>query len=171
MPSSLVLLLLLLLKARPQLSSSPSLRSEKYSAEGEVRFETLRKNLVSPTRDSVQVEAAHSLIRRLLPETVWTNVSVTVQRSLRTPEGNDLGQLDVTATGHVKITASSGVTAAWVLNHYLKYWCHCHVSWDLRQLKERTASGLRVCVFQEVLFLGEVLQVSWSPALYGPQCY
>ena len=36
--------------------------------------------------------------------------------------------------GRLMVEASSGVGAAWVLHHYLKYWCGCHVSWETDQL-------------------------------------
>ena len=34
----------------------------------------------------------------------------------------------------VTITGSSGVAAVWGLNHYLKYSCRSHVSWETQQL-------------------------------------
>ena len=35
----------------------------------------------------------------------------------------------------VLVRASSGVTAAWGVHHYLEQFCHCHVSWDADQLE------------------------------------
>ena len=34
----------------------------------------------------------------------------------------------------VKIVGSSGVAVAWILHHYLKYYCNSHISWETSQL-------------------------------------
>lgn len=36
--------------------------------------------------------------------------------------------------GKVKIVGVSGVSVAWAFHHYLKYYCHCHISWETSQL-------------------------------------
>ena len=34
----------------------------------------------------------------------------------------------------VRITGSSGVAVAWMLHHYLKYYCNSHISWQTQQI-------------------------------------
>ena len=45
-----------------------------------------------------------------------------------------MASLEAGEGGRLRLEASSGVGAAWVLHHYLKYWCGCHVSWEADQL-------------------------------------
>ena len=45
-----------------------------------------------------------------------------------------MASLVVGEGGRLMVEASSGVGAAWVLHHYLKHWCGCHVSWETDQL-------------------------------------
>ena len=34
----------------------------------------------------------------------------------------------------LKVTANTGVAAVWGINHYLKYYCNSHISWDTRRI-------------------------------------
>lgn len=106
------------------------------------RFDTLLRNLASPTPDEEQAQAARDLFGRVLPAGRADSFHVVVDRRLRDgnggldvahvlKEGEGGGEGDVA----VSIRASSGATAAWALGHYLKEACRCHVSWDLRQLR------------------------------------
>ena len=36
----------------------------------------------------------------------------------------------------IHVTATSGVAAAWGLNHYVKYYLGGHVSWDFVRIRE-----------------------------------
>lgn len=44
-------------------------------------------------------------------------------------------QIEKTADGLIKITATTGVSAATGFHYYLKYFCRCHVSWEAEQLE------------------------------------
>eukprot|EP00794_Sanderia_malayensis_P003266 gene3266-3747_t len=46
----------------------------------------------------------------------------------------DVFQLQTVRDNKLQITATTGVTAAWGFNHFLKYYCNAHVSWSGRQL-------------------------------------
>lgn len=43
-------------------------------------------------------------------------------------------QLQKTSENIIKITASSGVAAAWGFHYYLKHFCKAHISWEATQL-------------------------------------
>ena len=40
----------------------------------------------------------------------------------------------VQVEGKVRISGESGVSVAWAFHHYLKYYCHSHISWETSQL-------------------------------------
>ena len=40
----------------------------------------------------------------------------------------------VQVEGKVRISGESGLSVAWAFHHYLKYYCHSHISWETSQL-------------------------------------
>ncbi len=80
---------------------------------------------------NAQKSAVELLISRVLPgREKEFNIKIEDSRS-----GLDSFTLQTTKGNILQITATSGVAAAWGLNHYLKYYCKAHVSWSGRQLK------------------------------------
>ena len=46
----------------------------------------------------------------------------------------------------VIVEANTGVSAAWGIHHYLKYFCGCHFSWDtIRIGKETLNDSFQLC--------------------------
>ncbi|KAJ4434463.1 hypothetical protein ANN_23025 [Periplaneta americana] len=85
------------------------------------------------TSDRVQTEAANGVVRRLISDKA-SLFQLTVDPNLG-PVGKDTFKI-VKEEGAeiVTIVGTSGVAATWGFHHYLKYYCHCHVSWDSDQL-------------------------------------
>jgi alpha-N-acetylglucosaminidase len=79
----------------------------------------------------VQAAAVQELIGRLLPER--QHEFQVVVDPLLSDSGRDTFHLVKSAgTGVLKVSGSSGVAAAAGLNHYLKYYCNCQLSWEAK---------------------------------------
>ncbi len=100
------------------------------------QFNNLMENLASEISDEAQTEAAKQLYQRVLPGNASQQFVIRVDRKLRSNNnGFDVANIvKKDANDKVRVTASSGATAAWALGEYLKEFCGCHISWDFRQL-------------------------------------
>ena len=100
---------------------------------GSEEDDLLASNLRPVRNDTVQGEAALSLIKRLLPLAYAKLFSVEISASSK-----DWAVLNtyqkVHNTTYVNIEASSGVMATYVFHEYLKQFCGCQVSWEHQQL-------------------------------------
>ena len=54
-----------------------------------------------------------------------------ISRSL---SSNEVGNLNTSDNKALTITANTAVAAIWGLNHYLKYFCNSHISWDTTRI-------------------------------------
>ncbi len=83
-----------------------------------------------------QKTAVELLISRLLPgrEKEFDIIINAQIGSSGQHDSLDAFELQTTKDNILQITATTGVAAAWGLNHYLKYYCKAHVSWSGRQL-------------------------------------
>jgi len=77
-----------------------------------------------------QKEAAQALVRRLLP-TRATEFTVNIQRTVE--QNKDFFEVK-SANGKIIISGNNPVSIASGLHWYLKYVCHCHISWNSDQL-------------------------------------
>ncbi|XP_076826450.1 alpha-N-acetylglucosaminidase [Brachyhypopomus gauderio] len=100
------------------------------SANGE--FQTLA-HLRPKASDETQAKAVSGLLARLLGN--WSrDFVVSVNRTL-SKDGLDVCELRSTENHQVVAVGSTGVALAAGINHYLKYYCRCHVSWWGDQLR------------------------------------
>ncbi len=83
----------------------------------------------SPTQDVETVRAAEALLKRLLPDHV-DRFAFEVMAPIKQ---QDVFQLE-SRGDTIVIRGNTGVSMATGLNWYLKYYCHCHVSWYGNQL-------------------------------------
>ncbi|XP_054161207.1 LOW QUALITY PROTEIN: alpha-N-acetylglucosaminidase-like [Oppia nitens] len=99
--------------------------------------------LITSTTDPViQANATKQLIGRLLPESVADKFQVVIDKKLLLlADENDYKDkfiLESTQptnlTTIIKITATSGVSAANGFHYYLKHYLNCHISWSGDQL-------------------------------------
>ncbi len=77
------------------------------------------------------IEAVEGLLDRLFPESPQTEAFVFVQ--IPEHESRDCFEIE-TRGGQVIIGGNDAISTAVGLNWYLKYYCHCHVSFRGRQL-------------------------------------
>ena len=95
----------------------------------------LASNLRPIRNDTVQEEAALSLIKRLLPLAYAKLFSVEVSSNQTTSKDwAVLNTYQNSNSTYVNIEASSGVMATYVFHEYLKQFCGCQVSWEHQQL-------------------------------------
>ena len=47
----------------------------------------------------------------------------------------------------VRVEANTGVSASWGIHHYLKYYCGCHISWDIKRISKHTVWGSEIDPF------------------------
>lgn len=87
--------------------------------------------LHSQTPPSVQEQTVVEMIQRLIPLRV-DEFTIEVNSSVGLPNKDTFQLKSEGSTIH--ITGTSGVAAAWGFQHYLKYYCSCHVSWSGDQL-------------------------------------
>ena len=106
--------------------------SSASSSVGSFSFPTL----VSRTQYNDQQKAVEELIERLLPNRIKEfEIVIEPEHFLDASKENlDTFQIETTFFGKLRITATSGVAAAWGFNHYLKYFCKAQISWGGRQL-------------------------------------
>jgi alpha-N-acetylglucosaminidase len=77
------------------------------------------------------VAAVRGLLERLLPS--YPHRNAFVFETIAPEQGKDVFEIE-THQGRVVIRGNNGVSLAMGLNWYLKYTCHCHVSWCGKQL-------------------------------------
>uniref|UniRef100_A0AAY5EK90 Alpha-N-acetylglucosaminidase n=1 Tax=Electrophorus electricus TaxID=8005 RepID=A0AAY5EK90_ELEEL len=82
--------------------------------------------------DKTQAQAVIHLLRRLLGDRSRDFI-VSVNRTL-SDDGLDVCELRSTKNNQVVAIGSTGVALAAGIHNYLKYYCHCHVSWSGDQL-------------------------------------
>ncbi|XP_039286739.1 alpha-N-acetylglucosaminidase isoform X2 [Nilaparvata lugens] len=98
-------------------------------------FEDTLGHINTKSNAETQQKAVEDLIKRLLPGAAYL-FKVNIDPHLSDQIGKDKFTVCKVANDiHVTISATTGVAAAWGFHHYLKYYCHCHVSWDADQLK------------------------------------
>ncbi|XP_064605833.1 alpha-N-acetylglucosaminidase-like [Liolophura sinensis] len=121
------------------------------------------RSQVSPQDQAVAVQG---LIQRLIPSRA-TEFQVSVDPSIG-PANKDTFKL-TSQNGDVLVTGTSGVAAAWGLQHYLKYYCGCHVSWGGDQLgtipsplPQLPAGGITVTSNDRFRYYQNVCTVSYS---------
>ncbi|XP_014663294.1 PREDICTED: alpha-N-acetylglucosaminidase-like [Priapulus caudatus] len=86
---------------------------------------------------AVQEKAVRDLVERLLPRRAAEFI-ITVDPTLGPTHHLTFSIQTLTSTNgsvQVSIAGTSGVAAAGGVNHYLKYFCHAHISWSGDQLK------------------------------------
>jgi len=96
-------------------------------------FPTL-DHLQPQASDNTQARAVTELLRRLLGDNRAGEFIVSVNRSLSNDSGLDVCELRSTRNDRIYATGSTGVAVASGLYNYLKYFCHCQVSWSGDQL-------------------------------------
>ncbi|XP_044254830.1 alpha-N-acetylglucosaminidase isoform X2 [Tribolium madens] len=80
-----------------------------------------------------QSDAVKDLIKRIIPDQAQF-FNIKIQPDLSHDQDKDAFKIE--KIDHlIQITGTSGVAAATGINHYLKYFCNCHVSWETSQLK------------------------------------
>ena len=87
-----------------------------------------------------QGENVMSLIKRVLGKEIVNLFSVNITQ--RHVEGQFYDQVSFSVSKQnvstkVEIVATSGVAAAWGINHYLKYFCQVQVAWDSKQMTSK----------------------------------
>jgi alpha-N-acetylglucosaminidase len=95
-------------------------------------FSTL--NHIKPkSTPETQATTVQDLISRTLPAEA-SLFDVKVDPDLGNNDLNDVFRLEKLASGIIQITGTTGVAAAAGFNHYLKYFCNSHISWEASQL-------------------------------------
>lgn len=83
----------------------------------------------------VQEKAVLDLITRLIGPTYASQFTVVIISNFRSQQDLDTFEYVTNGTdGKLVITATSGVAAALGFSHFLKYFCHCQVSWSGNQV-------------------------------------
>jgi alpha-N-acetylglucosaminidase len=97
----------------------------------EVNYRPFEKSPMSWSgrMDSQAPSAARALLARLLPQ----HADRFVFEAIPPESGRDVFEIE-TNDGKTVIRGNTAVSMATGLNWYLKYYCHCHVSWYGRQL-------------------------------------
>ncbi|XP_076252647.1 N-acetyl-alpha-glucosaminidase isoform X2 [Rhynchophorus ferrugineus] len=95
------------------------------------QFESTLDHVRTKTSADIQQAAVENLIKRTLPGR-YSNFSVVIDPHISN-NGKDVFKLEKVGEV-VKITGTTGVAAASAFNHYLKYFCQCHISWEVSQL-------------------------------------
>ena len=107
------------------------------------------EKIQSSTPTDVQEKEADKLVHRLLPE--YSNIinikilgsSFSLKNRDRVTlvteyvSSNDINEVDhdyKTEKKVLTVTANTGVAAIWGINHYLKYFCNSHISWDTTRI-------------------------------------
>ena len=100
------------------------------------------ENIQTSTPTDIQEKEAELLVRRLLPDhshlirirVVGPNFSPKnrdrVSLISKSLSSHEVVNLDTSDKRELTVTANTGVAAIWGLNHYLKYFCNSHISWD-----------------------------------------
>lgn len=120
------------------------------------------ENIRTSTPTDIQEKEAMKLILRLLPDhshliTIRVlgpsfapknrdRVSI-ISRSL---SSNEVGNLNTSDNKALTITANTAVAAIWGLNHYLKYFCNSHISWDSTRIGKLTELPFILIGFRNV---------------------
>ena len=74
--------------------------------------------------------SAHGLLERIVP----SRANDFIVEAIPADQGNDVFEIE-SKEGKIVIRGNNGVAVATALNWYLKYYCHCHVSLNGRQVK------------------------------------
>ena len=107
------------------------------------------ENIQTQTPTDVQEKEAEKLLLRLLPEHSHL-INIKILGSSFSPKNRDQVTIvtkfdesnEINAVDHdykterkvLTVTANTGVAAIWGINHYLKYFCNSHISWDTTRI-------------------------------------
>ena len=104
------------------------------------------ENIQTSTPLDIQTKEAEKLIQRLLPD--HSNlISIKILGPSFAPKNqdkvslitenissNDIAHFNSSSKKILNVTANTGVAAIWGINHYLKYFCNSHISWDTTRI-------------------------------------
>ncbi|KAK8740626.1 hypothetical protein OTU49_002998, partial [Cherax quadricarinatus] len=139
---------------------------------GEARpWERYLKDVQPSSTPDEQAEAVEGLLQRLLQDRA-EDFAVIVDTTAG-PQGKDTFIVKSPGvTVSVEVTGSSGVAAAWGILHYLKYYCHAHVSWEAQQLDlpdTLPPASFNITSNDKFRYYQNVCTVSYSMAWWGWQ--
>ena len=114
------------------------------------------EQIQSATPTDIQEDEARNVIRRLLPEH-YHLFDIKVHGPDFAPKNRDQvvlltkhiltndveGLYNGNITTIISVTSNTGVAAVWGINHYLKYFCNSHISWDTTRIGKFEAAMLR----------------------------
>ena len=104
------------------------------------------ENIQTSTPLDIQVKEAEKLIHRLLPDhSNLINIKILgpsyapknkdkVSLITENVSSNDIAHFNLSSKKILNVTANTGVAAIWGVNHYLKYFCNSHISWDTTRI-------------------------------------
>ena len=106
------------------------------------------EKIQSTTPLNIQEQEAYSLVQRLIPDH-YKLFNINVRGPNFSPKNTDQVVLmtessssneverkfNPTHTKILTVTANTGPAAVWGINHYLKYFCNSHVSWDTTRIR------------------------------------
>lgn len=82
----------------------------------------------------VQREEVLQLLERIKTD-LSSAFEITVDpKVVASSKNSDFVSLEKSSSDKIKVLANSGVSAAWGIHHYLKYFCGCHFSWDTSRI-------------------------------------
>ena len=101
------------------------------------------EKIQTSSSSEIQEQEADDLLQRLLPDH-YQLFTIKVLRQDFAPKNrdrvtlisqdllsNDIYEQHSGTNEEINVFANTGVAAIWGINHYLKYFCNSHVSWDL----------------------------------------
>ena len=105
------------------------------------------EHIQSATAFNIQEDEARSAVQRILPKH-YHLFEIKVQGPSFAPKNRDqvrlltkpISENDVdkylkrNITRRINVTANTGVAAIWGINHYLKYFCNTHISWETTRI-------------------------------------
>ncbi|PSN53363.1 Alpha-N-acetylglucosaminidase [Blattella germanica] len=128
------------------------------------KFQSTLGHLRARTSSEIQEKAAKGVIERLIPDKADL-FHITINPDIG-PAGKDTFKIEKSIDDNlVYITGTSGVAAVWGFHHYLKYFCHCHVSWEANQLTlpdELPAVNITVTSIDRFRYYQNVCTTSYS---------
>ena len=111
-----------------------------------VKAEQKWENIQTSTPEDIQEIEATKLIHRLLPQySKLINVKILgpsfapknqdrVSIITENVSSNNIDESNILNKKILTVTANTGVAAIWGINHYLKYFCNSHISWDTTRI-------------------------------------
>ncbi|CAG2113416.1 unnamed protein product, partial [Medioppia subpectinata] len=121
----------------------------------------------SKTETTAQQTAAEELIARIIPKRAH-EFQVIINTKLLQTDNKDKFILESVSNNSIRITATSGVSAANGFNYYLKKYLNCHISWSGDQLNipdgplPVISAPLTVVIQDKLRYYQNVCTVSYS---------